>query len=74
VLDGTIIQSTIVGGPAFVASYLEKGDIILKIDGKPATKENIDTLLDSSQTPGSTVILTVAKGGCEVCYASIRPS
>ena len=66
VMRGAVIESTIIGGPAYASLLLGPGDVILKVDDKPATKENVSQLLIGSDKPGSKVNLTVAKDGEKV--------
>jgi hypothetical protein len=69
VLEGTIIESTIVGGPAHTSMRLGRGDILLEVDGEEATDQNIGDLLVGNDRPGSRLVLTVAKAGSEVfCF------
>ena len=65
-MSGTMIDNTVVGGPAHSSKELEHGDVILKVDGSEATEENIFQLLVGSDVPGSIVEITIAKGGVMV--------
>jgi hypothetical protein len=70
ILQGNVIESTVVGGPAFTSLRLGRGDILLQVDGQDATDQNISVLLVGNDRPGSRLILTVAKGSVEVsCIA-----
>ncbi len=72
VLQGNVVESTVVGGPAFTSMRLGRGDILLQVDGQEATDQNIGVLLAGDDTPGSRLVLTVAKGGNEViCFARV---
>ncbi len=62
-MSGTMIDNTVMGGPAHSSKQLEHGDVILKVDGQTATEENIFELLIGSDIPGSIVEITIAKGG-----------
>ncbi len=66
VLKGTVVDSTLAGGPAYTSSLLVRGDVLLEVDGRTATEENVSLLLLGCDQPGSRVVLTVAKGGKEV--------
>jgi S1-C subfamily serine protease len=66
VLKGTVVDSTLAGGPAYTSSLLARGDVLLEVDGRTATEENVSFLLVGCDQPGSRVVLTVAKGGKEV--------
>jgi hypothetical protein len=71
---GQAIEDMMVGGPAYNSQLLSKGDVIVKVDGTPATQDTIHDLLVGSDAPGSSVVLTVSKGGqpVRVCSA-VRP-
>jgi hypothetical protein len=66
VLQGTTINDTIIGGPAFTSLSLGQGDVLLNVDGTIATEQNVEVLLIGNDKPGSIVVLTVAQGGNEV--------
>ncbi len=69
VLQGNVIDSTVVGGPAYTSMRLGRGDILLQVDGEEATDQNIGVLQVGNDRPGSRLVLTVAKGGKEVnCF------
>jgi hypothetical protein len=68
VLDGVEVNRTIIGGPAYTSRRFGKGDILLAVDGKAATKETIENLLVDKDQPGSPVIITVDKGGRKVKF------
>jgi hypothetical protein len=58
---GNIIESMVVGGPAFNCQELDRGDELLRVDGQPVTEQNRHRLLIGSDLPGSQVTLTVRK-------------
>ncbi len=60
-LDGNCIRSLDPGGPAYTSKRLHVGDIILEVDGKKATENNICQLMLGNDKPGHPVLLTVAK-------------
>lgn len=62
-LLGNEIDYLLIGGSAYGSRKLDKGDVIMKVDGKVATKENVSSMLIGSDIPGSTVTLTVQKVG-----------
>jgi C-terminal processing protease CtpA/Prc len=66
ILKGTLIESTVVGGPAFLSACLGRGDIVLEVDGKTVTEQTIEILLAGNDKPGSLVVLTVVKGSDKV--------
>ncbi len=66
ILKGTVIESTVVGGPAFTSMCLTRGDVILEVDGRPVTEKTIEILLTGNDKPGSLVLLTVSKGNDKV--------
>jgi S1-C subfamily serine protease len=65
-LQGTVVDNTVIGGPAHSSKAIGQGDVILKIDGIVVTSDNIKGLLVGSDVPGSSVTVTVAKGGPKV--------
>ncbi len=65
-LQGTVVENTVIGGPAHSSKAIEQGDVILKIDGAHVTSDNIKGMLVGSDVPGSSVTVTVAKGGFKV--------
>ena len=65
-MNGTMIDNTVIGGPAFNSKQMAHGDIILKVNGVSATKENILDLLVGNDIPGSPVEVLVAKGSIKV--------
>jgi C-terminal processing protease CtpA/Prc len=58
-LHGTKIESTLIGGPSF--GLINKGDQIMKIDGKDVTNDSVLEALRGCDIPGSTVIITVQR-------------
>ena len=58
---GNIIESMVVGGPAFNCQQLDRGDELLLVDGEVVTDANRNTLLIGKDIPGSAVTLTVKK-------------
>ncbi len=74
-LSGTTIDNIVVGGPAFNSKQLARGDVILQVNGIPATPANIYDLLVGDDRPGSTVVISVSKGGLQVrfCDMAVAP-
>jgi hypothetical protein len=58
-LHGTKVENTLIGGPAF--GNVMKGDLIVRVDGKPVVEDNILSELKGNDTPGSKVVLTVRR-------------
>ena len=58
---GNVIESMVVGGPAFNCQQLDRGDELLQVDGQPVTEANRHRLLIGKDLPGSQVTLTVRK-------------
>ncbi len=58
-LLGVQVQNCLIGGPAF--GRLQKGDLIVKIDGNDVNEHNILPYLLGSDIPGSHVIITVQR-------------
>jgi len=67
-LNDLIIDNMVIGGPAYKCKQLDRGDKIIKIDGCDVDENNFQKILLGDDIPGSSVILTVLKGGSEeVC-------
>jgi S1-C subfamily serine protease len=65
-MNGTMIDNTVVGGPAYNSKQLGHGDVILEVDGQEANNENIFQLLIGGDIPGSAVQIKLAKGSPKV--------
>ena len=65
-MRGLVIESTIMGGPAYASQRLGPGDVVLRVDDQIATEVNVALLLVGNDKPGSKVVVTVAKGGDKV--------
>lgn len=65
-IHGTTIENTVMGGPAYNSKQIDRGDVILKIDGKTATSDNVKDLLVGKDVPGSNVTIMIAKGSSQV--------
>lgn len=63
-LNGLTINNMVEGGPAYKSKQLEKGDIILSVDGQDVTLESCPDALIGNDVPGSMVTMTVQTGGC----------
>ena len=65
VLEGTVVNIVVPGSPSYLknadSERIEPGDVILAIDGKEVTKKDIIPSLRGSDSPGSTVKITVLK-------------
>jgi C-terminal processing protease CtpA/Prc len=62
VLNGLQITDIVVGGPAYTCKQLDRGDLILKVDGKDVTLQGSRDALIGCDLPGSSVTITVQKG------------
>ena len=62
-LDGCAIDNVLIGGPAHSSGALRKGDIIVAVDKNLVSKDNVLASIVGSDTPGSSVILTLKEGG-----------
>ena len=58
-LNDCVIDTLVVGGPAFNSRQIRPGAMILKIDGKLVSPENITTHLIGVDIPGSEVMAAV---------------
>ncbi len=61
-----------VGGPAYNSQQIAPGDAILKVDGNLVQNENILDILARNSSPGSSVVLSLAKGGTNVMLPSFQ--
>ena len=61
-LNGRTINNLAEGGPAYKSKQLDKGDVILRVDGHDVTLESCPDALVGNDVPGSSVTLTVQKG------------
>ena len=57
----TYHRSQVIGGPAYNCQVLDRGDVILKIDGIEVDEDNLLTYLIGNDVPGSQVTVTVMK-------------
>ena len=55
------MMTQVIGGPAYNSQTLDRGDVILKIDGVEVDEDNLLTYLIGNDVPGSKVIITVMK-------------
>jgi hypothetical protein len=60
-LHGIKIENTLIGGPSF--GLLEKGDVIVRIDGEDVTEADVFEKLRGCDIPGSQVVITVERFG-----------
>jgi hypothetical protein len=60
-LDGCAIDNLLIGGPGHNCGALKKGDIIVAVDNQPVDSDNVLDSIVGSDTPGSSVILTLKK-------------
>jgi C-terminal processing protease CtpA/Prc len=67
-LNDLIIDSMVIGGPAYKCKQLDRGDKIIKVDGYEVDENNFQAMLLGDDIPGSFVILTVLKEGSEEVY------
>jgi C-terminal processing protease CtpA/Prc len=72
ILDGTVIDSMVVGGPAYNTGQLDRGDIILRINHEPVAEDNLHALLVGTDSPGSTVTISVRKAERPAGQADVR--
>ncbi len=70
-LNGLTVCNTNIGGPAH--NILGRGDIILGVDGKDATIENVRGLLVGDDVPGTSVTIAVSKTGSKVIIYTVCP-
>ena len=46
------VDTIVIGGPAYGAKSIQKGDTVRRVDGKAVTAENVSSLLSANDTPG----------------------
>ena len=51
----------VIGGPAYNSGELAKGDVIMEVDGKAVTEENIHDALLGSDVPGTAFVVKVKR-------------
>ncbi len=61
-----MVDNFVLGSPAYNSGRISHGDVILKIDGTAVTAANIQELLRGNDKPGTSVRITLAKGGQKV--------
>lgn len=62
IMYGVTIDSLLLGGPAAACPALDRGDTVLKVDGKDVIDSSFLEALRGSDQPGSMVTLTIMKG------------
>ena len=62
-MNGAIIDNMVIGGPAYNSEQLGKGDVILEVDGRPVTSENLHEALLGADVPGTQFVIKVRKAG-----------
>ena len=72
-MNGTTVDSTVVGGPAYNSQQISRDDVILKVDNKPVKNENVLEILSGNDVPGSSVEICLAKGGIDVMLSRLLP-
>jgi S1-C subfamily serine protease len=65
-MKGAVIENIIIGGPAFHSALIEKGDLVLGVDGNKISEESICSALIGDDVPGSSVVVTVQKRNHQV--------
>eukprot|EP00960_Hanusia_phi_P055154 762890-Hanusia_phi.AAC.11 len=60
-IKGVTLDNLLTGGPAANSKKLAKGDVIVKVDGKVCTSDNVLDLLRGEDVPGSLVVLTMQR-------------
>ena len=60
-LHGVRVENTLIGGPSF--GLIERGDVIVRIDGEIVTESDVFERLRGCDLPGSQVLITVERYG-----------
>ncbi len=68
----TTVDELLSGGPAHMSKDFQRGDVILEVDGQPATSHNIIDLLVGEDVPGSLIQLRTKRGDEELQRTLIR--
>ena len=61
-LNGLVVENVVNGGPAFNSNMIERGDIILRVDGMAVSSDSVREALIGDDKPGGSVVLTIQKG------------
>ena len=61
--DRCVIDNMVVGGPAYNSRQLDRGDLVVEIDGRPVDKDSLSQMLVGKDVAGTPVAITVKKGG-----------
>lgn len=62
ILNGCDVENVLIGGPAMMGG-IERGDVVVQIDGKDVKGENVLERLNMDDTPGNLVPLSIRKRG-----------
>ena len=66
-----MVEDTVIGGPASLSGKIHVGDVLVEVDGTPATLENKHDLLLGDDVPGTKVVL-VLQGASELQTLSLK--
>jgi len=71
-LLGCVIDNMVVGGPAYTSQKLDKGDVIVKIDGKDVNQDTLLPRLIGSDQPGKQTLPSPTSGARGACFLCVR--
>ncbi len=66
VLRGRVIEKIDTGSPAYVSMALNRGDLIMRVNGIIAAESNVSNLLVGRNIARTPVVITVAVAGQKV--------
>ena len=62
-MNGAVIDNMVIGGPAYNSEQLDKGDVILEVDGRAVNPETLHEALLGADVPGTQFVIKVRKAG-----------
>jgi hypothetical protein len=72
ILAGCEVDNLLIGGPAHDSGKLRKGDIIVAVDNEPVNCDNVRMSIFGSDTPGSSVLLTLQRDDATFSVLLVR--
>jgi hypothetical protein len=72
ILAGCEVDNLLIGGPAHDSGKLRKGDIIVAVDNEPVNCDNVRMSIFGSDTPGSSVLLTLQRDNATFSVLLVR--
>jgi C-terminal processing protease CtpA/Prc len=69
-MNGAVIDNMVIGGPAYNSEQLDKGDVILEVDGKPVNPDTLHEALLGADIPGTKFVVKVKKASSGGMWSS----